>query len=162
MSDAYGKALTAYFNGDKKTRIKVESNVVETEYWNIKEFFHTWEQMSEIEHRALKLCEGRTLDVGAGSGSHTLWLQDKGMDVEAIDVSAGAVDVMKQRKRLQHSDKRMDQSSLREWGRGPRLCESFLLIPTDGHVSGGVSKSPEGSVFFFFLRLLCFIVFFFF
>ena len=73
MSDAYGKALTAYFNGDKKTRIKVESNVVETEYWNIKEFFHTWEQMSEIEHRALKLCEGRTLDVGAGSGSHTLW-----------------------------------------------------------------------------------------
>ena len=69
---------------------------------------------------------------------------------------------MKQRKRLQHSDKRMDQSSLREWGRGPRLCESFLLIPTDGHVSGGVSKSPEGSVFFFFLRLLCFIVFFFF
>uniref|UniRef100_A0A452FW23 Integrin subunit alpha E n=1 Tax=Capra hircus TaxID=9925 RepID=A0A452FW23_CAPHI len=44
------------------------------------------------------------------------------------------VDVMKQRKRLQHSDKRMDQSSLREWGRGPRLCESFLLIPTDGHL----------------------------
>ncbi|KAI4567071.1 hypothetical protein MJG53_021036, partial [Ovis ammon polii x Ovis aries] len=44
------------------------------------------------------------------------------------------VDVVKQRKRLQHSDKRMDQSSLREWGRGPRLCESFLLIPTDGHL----------------------------
>uniref|UniRef100_A0A4W2CCB0 Integrin subunit alpha E n=1 Tax=Bos indicus x Bos taurus TaxID=30522 RepID=A0A4W2CCB0_BOBOX len=42
------------------------------------------------------------------------------------------VDVVKQRKRLQHSDKRMDQSSLREWGRGPLLCESFLLIPTDG------------------------------
>ncbi|KAI4556804.1 hypothetical protein MJT46_019991, partial [Ovis ammon polii x Ovis aries] len=44
------------------------------------------------------------------------------------------VDVVKQRKRLQHSDKRMDQSSLREWGRGPRLCESFLLIPADGHL----------------------------
>lgn len=97
MSDAYGKALSAYFNGDKKTRIKVESSVVETEYWNIKEFFHTWEQMSEIEHRALKLCKGRTLDVGAGSGSHTLWLQDNGVDVDAIDVSAGAVDVMRQR-----------------------------------------------------------------
>lgn len=97
MSDAYGKALTAYFNGDKKTRIKVESSVVETEYWNIKEFFHTWEKMSEIEQRALKLCSGRTLDVGAGSGSHTLWLQEHGVDAEAIDVSAGAVDVMKQR-----------------------------------------------------------------
>ena len=69
--------------------------------------------------------------------------------------------MVKQRKRLQHSDKRMDQSSLRELGRGPRLCESFSLIPTDGQVSGGVSKSPEKSVCTFFLGLLCFIVFFF-
>ena len=61
--------------------------------------------------------------------------------------------MVKQRKRLQHSDKRMDQSSLREWGRGPLLCESFSLIPTDGDVSGRVSKSPEGSVFFFFLKV---------
>ncbi|KAF4012241.1 hypothetical protein G4228_004238 [Cervus hanglu yarkandensis] len=44
------------------------------------------------------------------------------------------VDVVKPRKRLQHSDKRMDQSSLRELGRGPRLCESFSLIPTDGQL----------------------------
>ena len=69
--------------------------------------------------------------------------------------------MVKQRKRLQHSDKRMDQSSLRELGRGPRLCESFSLIPTDGQVSGGVSKSPEKSVCTFFFRVALFHYFFF-
>ncbi|NIG60322.1 integrin alpha-E [Pontoporia blainvillei] len=44
------------------------------------------------------------------------------------------VDVVKQRKRLQCSDERLCQSSLREWGAGPRLCEPFLLVPTGGQL----------------------------
>ncbi|KAF0871359.1 ITAE protein, partial [Crocuta crocuta] len=43
------------------------------------------------------------------------------------------VDVMKQRKRLQCSDKRICQSHLREWDSSvSHLCEPFLLIPTEG------------------------------
>ena len=94
MVDAYGKALLAYFNGDRKAKIKVESNIVDTEYWKVSEFFHSWNDMSEIERKALGLCKGRTLDVGAGSGSHSLWLKENGVDVSAIDISAGAVEVM--------------------------------------------------------------------
>ncbi|XP_057570241.1 integrin alpha-E [Hippopotamus amphibius kiboko] len=41
------------------------------------------------------------------------------------------VDVVKQRKRLQCLDERMCQGSLRKWGTGPRLCEPFLLVPTE-------------------------------
>ena len=37
------------------------------------------------------------MDVGAGSGCHSVILQEKGMQVEAIDISEGAVDVMKKR-----------------------------------------------------------------
>ncbi|XP_025707296.1 integrin alpha-E isoform X2 [Callorhinus ursinus] len=45
------------------------------------------------------------------------------------------VDVMKQRKRLQCSDKRICQSHHKEWDGGvPRLCESLLLIPTEGEL----------------------------
>ncbi|XP_068387626.1 integrin alpha-E [Eschrichtius robustus] len=44
------------------------------------------------------------------------------------------VDVVKQRKRLQCSDERLCQSSLREWGTGPCLCEPFLLVPTEGQL----------------------------
>uniref|UniRef100_F1RGS4 Integrin subunit alpha E n=1 Tax=Sus scrofa TaxID=9823 RepID=F1RGS4_PIG len=41
------------------------------------------------------------------------------------------VDAMKQRKRMQCSDERQCQSSLRKWGAGPQLCEPFLLLPTE-------------------------------
>ncbi|XP_064438780.1 integrin alpha-E isoform X3 [Mirounga angustirostris] len=45
------------------------------------------------------------------------------------------VDVVKQRKRLQCSDKRICQSHLMEWDGGvSRLCESLLLIPTEGEL----------------------------
>lgn len=47
------------------------------------------------------------------------------------------VDVAKQRKRLQCSDKSNCQSHHQEWDTSmSQLCESLLLIPTEGEVSG--------------------------
>lgn len=92
--DVFGSALEAYFNGEKDARLTVESDDVETDQWPLAEFFHSWEQMGDIERRALTLARGRILDVGAGSGCHTLWLQSHGADAEALDVSDGAVRVM--------------------------------------------------------------------
>lgn len=97
MNDIYGKGLKAYWEGKRNAKFKVESDKAETEYWPISVFFHSWAQMGEIERSALAMCKGRTLDVGAGSGSHVLWLQDNGVDVHAIDISEGAVEVMRER-----------------------------------------------------------------
>lgn len=104
--DPYGKALLAYLEGDKKAKIKVDSDIAETEYWPVSEFFHSWADMSQIERTALQQCKGRTLDVGAGSGSHVLWLQQNGISADALDVSEGAVAVMQKRglKNVIHSD----------------------------------------------------------
>ncbi|XP_004433494.1 PREDICTED: integrin alpha-E isoform X1 [Ceratotherium simum simum] len=44
------------------------------------------------------------------------------------------VDVVKQRKRLQCSDRRACQSCLRRWSSETRLCEPFLLVPTEGEL----------------------------
>jgi len=52
--------------------------------------------MPELELRALDLCRGHVLDIGAGAGVHSLALQDRGHQVSAIDVSAGAVAYMQQ------------------------------------------------------------------
>ena len=95
--DAYGKGLLSYLNGNKKAKFKVESDIAETEYWPVAEFFHEYADMSLIERQALALCKGRTLDVGAGSGSHVLYLQNQGVDTHAIDISEGAVEVMRRR-----------------------------------------------------------------
>lgn len=49
------------------------------------------------ERRALRFARGRVLDVGCGAGRHALYLQDRGHDVVAIDVSPAAVRVSRER-----------------------------------------------------------------
>jgi SAM-dependent methyltransferase len=51
----------------------------------------------ELEQRALDLCRGKVLDIGAGAGRHALALQRKGLEVCAIDNVADAVFVMRER-----------------------------------------------------------------
>ena len=95
--DVYGKALRAYFDGDHKAELTVKSDVAETDYWPLSEFFHSWDEMGGIERRALTLACGRTLDAGAGSGGHSLWLQGNGIDVDALDISPEAANIMRER-----------------------------------------------------------------
>ncbi|HLW62440.1 MAG TPA: class I SAM-dependent methyltransferase, partial [Flavobacterium sp.] len=57
--------------------------------------FRSYDEMPEIEQKALKLAKGKVLDVGCGAGSHALYLQDKGLEVVAIDVSENAVKTCK-------------------------------------------------------------------
>jgi ubiquinone/menaquinone biosynthesis C-methylase UbiE len=50
------------------------------------------------ELSALKHAKGRVLDVGGGAGRHSLYLQDRGLDVTAIDSSPGAIGVQGSRR----------------------------------------------------------------
>ena len=59
--------------------------------------FRSYKSMQEIERKALDMAKGRVLDVGAGSGCHSLVLQEKGLDVTAIDISPLSVETMKER-----------------------------------------------------------------
>ncbi len=94
--DSYGLGLKAYLDGDKNATFIVESDVAETEEWPVSLFFHKYEDMEPIERCALSLCNGRTLDVGAGSGCHSLWLQNHAIDAEALDISPLAIEVAQQ------------------------------------------------------------------
>ncbi|HHX64104.1 MAG TPA: class I SAM-dependent methyltransferase [Chloroflexi bacterium] len=52
---------------------------------------------ARLEQAALALCRGRVLDIGAGAGRHSLILQERGLNVCAIDIAAHAVDIMRRR-----------------------------------------------------------------
>ena len=95
--DAYGLGLLAYQEGNHAAQFTVEIDIAETDVWDVATFFRPYDEMPELERRALSMCRGRVLDVGAGAGSHSLWLQDRGFDVEAVDLSHGAAEVMRRR-----------------------------------------------------------------
>jgi len=96
-SDILGQALLAYHRGEAAATLTVHCNVAEDEPLPAAYFFRTLLQMPELERQALDECRGRVLDLGAGAGCHSLELQSRGLTVKAVDVSAGAVQVMAER-----------------------------------------------------------------
>jgi len=59
------------------------------------EFFDVPEWVQDIEKIALDLAEGPVLDAGAGIGRHTLELQQRGLEVTAVDVHPEFVQIMR-------------------------------------------------------------------
>jgi len=95
--DVLGDALHAYFIGNTRDKLMLHTSYGDLEEMPIDVFFREPGDFPELEHIALALCDGRTLDVGAGAGSHALYLQERGFDVTALELSPGACSVMCQR-----------------------------------------------------------------
>lgn len=88
--------MWAYHRGDREALIVVHDDYERDEV-PVSYFFRGPEQFFLYEQRALAECWGRVLDVGAGSGSHTLALQGRGLDVTAIEVLPSLVDILRER-----------------------------------------------------------------
>jgi SAM-dependent methyltransferase len=95
--DLIGKALMAFFNGKSKQPLVVHSDISPPDIIPVERFFRAESQLPDVEKKALELCRGKVLDVGAGAGCHSVLLQDAGLEVNPIDTSEGAVQVMKAR-----------------------------------------------------------------
>lgn len=91
-----GKALQDFQNSGKaETLSVVREDGCTCEYPVEKLFASTIEY--KIDRLAIDMCRGKVLDVGAGAGRHSLFLQARGVNVEAIDISPDAVEVMLRR-----------------------------------------------------------------
>ena len=90
----------------KVDRLRVFSPMFEEDEIPLATLFRKYKNMPEIEKKALDMAKGKTLDVGAGSGCHSLVLQEKGIDVTAIDISPLSVETMKDRgvKKIMEQD----------------------------------------------------------
>lgn len=97
MKDILGKALLDYHKGNYTEDIKTSTSISEEDTLPTSYLFRSFKDMPKLEQKALKLCKGSVLDIGCGSGSHSLYLQKKGFNVKAIDISGGAVKVAKLR-----------------------------------------------------------------
>lgn len=95
-NDPVGAAILDFMAGNRKAKIVVESNLTEDDEIKVSYLFRTPEEMPELELLALAQCRGRVLDVGAGAGCHSLALQERGVEVTALDLSGGAVQAMRE------------------------------------------------------------------
>lgn len=95
--DIYGKALLDYQNKNYTEDIKTYSTIGGKDTYPLPYLFRNFKEMPKIEQVALNLSYGKILDVGCGSGSHSLYLQNKNNKILSIDISKGAVKTCKLR-----------------------------------------------------------------
>ncbi|WP_373519239.1 class I SAM-dependent methyltransferase [Pricia sp.] len=106
MEDIFGNALLDYQRGCYSEDIVTFSCLDEEDTIPLPYLFRDFVGMPQIEQKALGLCKGSILDIGCGAGSHSLYLQQEGFEVTALDSSKGAVETCRLRgvaKRI-HSD----------------------------------------------------------
>ena len=95
--DPMGAAILDYQKSERVGRLRVLSSMFEEDEMPVKHLFRKVEEMPMLEQMALQLTKGRVLDIGAGSGCHTLALQEKGLEVKAIDISPLSCEAMELR-----------------------------------------------------------------
>jgi SAM-dependent methyltransferase len=95
VPDILGKALWDYYQGQAKSALYTHSSLDQEEEMPLSHLFRSYKDMPVLEQEALRHCRGKILDIGAGAGIHSLYLQQQGFDVFALDQSAGAIQCCK-------------------------------------------------------------------
>jgi len=92
-----GAAAQDHLGGRRPAVVRVHSDGGKPEDVDAAVFFREPAEMGSWELRALQLCQGRVLDVGAGAGCHALALQERGLEVVAVETCDAFVEVMRAR-----------------------------------------------------------------
>ena len=114
MKDLMGRAIWDYFYQENPEDLQTETSISELDYLPVSYLFRNYKEMNALEQKALDLSFGKVLDVGAGAGSHSLYLQNKrNLDVAALDISPKSIEICKAR------------------GVKNAVCEDFLKFSND-------------------------------
>ncbi|WP_042722509.1 bifunctional 2-polyprenyl-6-hydroxyphenol methylase/3-demethylubiquinol 3-O-methyltransferase UbiG [Flavobacterium sp. B17] len=135
MKDLMGKAIWEYYHQENPENLQTETSISELDELPVDYLFRDFEEMNEIEQKALELSRGKVLDIGAGAGSHSLYLQnERNLDVTALDISPKSIEVCRLRgirkavceNMLQFSDENYDTILLLMNGTG--IFQSLKVI----------------------------------
>ena len=95
--DAYGQEVWAFFQGKKSYEIVERDDGYIDFSKGAPSYFAEFKDWPKNQKKAIKYARGKVLDVGAGAGRVSLYLQKKKIDVIAIDNSPLAIKVCKKR-----------------------------------------------------------------
>jgi SAM-dependent methyltransferase len=97
LKSPFDSALKAYFYNEIKTPLTLHNDYGEPEEMPVEVLFRDEDDLSDIDNIALTFCDGKVLDIGAGTGVHTLLLQQRDIDVTALELSPMACQIMADR-----------------------------------------------------------------
>lgn len=131
--DTWGRALLDYHQGKRDQPLYLHTSYGPPEQVPLQEFLKYDLRFTSLEEYALDICRGRILDVGAGTGAHTLILQEQNQTVTALEISAGACEVMRDRgvHKVEHGD-------YRKFKEGP--FDTLLLMMNGAGLAGTLSN----------------------
>ena len=98
INDAYGREIWSFYNGEKVIEVSERDDGFINPGGGLPaSYFLDFKYWPKYERVAIKYAKGNVLDIGAGAGRVSLYLQNRGYDVTAIDSSPLAVKVCKKR-----------------------------------------------------------------
>lgn len=131
--ELFGKALLDFSNGNTGAEIVVHRDDGYFDSLPVAAYFSISAADGALDTLALNRCKSPVLDVGAGAGRHSLFLQDGGHDVTALEVSPSAVEVLR-RRGIRH----VEQADVLSYTGGP-----FSTLLCLGRTAGFVKTLSE-------------------
>ncbi len=96
--DAFGQALLDHFEGRSAENLTLETDAgTKSPAMPASWFFEPPDRWEQWERDNLDNADGPVLDLGAGAGRASLYMQERGHEVVAVDNSPGAIQVCKAR-----------------------------------------------------------------
>lgn len=132
-----GAAIHDYFRQGKSAQLKVLSSLFDDDEMPVPHLFRSYDEMPPLEQRALNEARGKVLDVGAGAGCHALALQERGLDVTAVDISPLSCETMKERGVANVECVNIFNQRFQE------RFDTLLLLMNGTGIAGKLSRLPQ-------------------
>ena len=94
--NAFGHGLYDRLGGEDPVEI-IERDDGFIDAGSFQMYFRQHKDWSDHQKKAIRYVKGKVLDIGCGAARHSLYLQEKGFDVLATDISPLAIKVCKMR-----------------------------------------------------------------
>jgi SAM-dependent methyltransferase len=95
--DIIGDALKSFHYHKDSTPLIVNTNYGDAEEMLPQSLYREKDAIPDYEWVMVDQARGKTLDIGAGCGSHSLLLQEKVLEVVAVEISSGAAEIARLR-----------------------------------------------------------------
>lgn len=98
MKDLFGKAILDFQTHNSPEDLITETSISDEDEMSVAYLFRSYNEMPNLEQKALQISRGKILDVGCGAGSHSLYLQnEQNLNVHSIDISPNAIEACRLR-----------------------------------------------------------------